>query len=53
MQGGCQNTAIVHDLFVKCVRTGYINNLLHSNIKGVVCWYCFDVKPFNLTACLL
>ena len=23
------------------------------NIKGVVCRYCYDVKPFNLTACFI
>ena len=23
------------------------------NIKGVVCQYCYDVKPFSLTACFI
>ena len=22
-------------------------------VKGVFCWYCFDVKPSNLTACFI
>ena len=22
-------------------------------IKGVVCWYCSDEKPFNITACFI
>ena len=23
------------------------------SLKGAVCWYCFGVKPFNLTACFI
>ena len=24
-----------------------------GSLKGAVSWYCFDVKPFNLTACFI
>ena len=23
------------------------------SVKGLVCWYWYDVKPFNLTACVI
>ena len=29
------------------------NTRAHSTFKGAVCWYCFDEKPFNLTACFI
>ena len=30
-----------------------ITDMNLHRFKGVVCWHCCDVKPFNLTACFI